>query len=636
MKNSLVVCLLFLCIQPSRQLLHAQPGVTLPGRPAIASYPQGYFRWPVDLKPDIVANLGELRPNHWHMGLDVRTDGKENQRVYAAADGYISHIGIRPGSFGRFLMIRHPNGFTTLYGHLNEFAPEIEAYVSSRQYEQESWAIELDPPATDLPVRKGDFISFSGNTGGSQGPHVHFEIRSTVTDECLNPLMFGFPLADAVRPSLVQLAIYDRSRSTYFTIPKMYAVKSAPGGYIIPGPAVISTDAPVISLGVRAFDRRSGTQNQDGIYAARVYVDDVPVSGFDLDSISYDETGYYNSHVDYRYAYRTSRDIQHLSRLPNDRSGVYHSNGDGLYRFTDTSAHAVRVELYDASLNTSSLNFQIRYSGQPVAYHTESGEMLPPGGQAIFQRPGFEMRFRDSSIYDTAVLQYRSMSGAAGALSPVYTLGDESIPVHGTVDVRIKPETQLRELKERSLLIVRTGRSAREVKGAIWEEDWLVASFSDFGSFQAVEDQVPPGINAPGTADTINLSSASRILFTPTDNFGIASFRAELDGGWLRFTNDKRRNWIYRFDERCPFGVHLLKVTVTDLAGNQTVREWWFRREAYTAPARKVTGKKSSTGKKAAQGKRSSNQKTSNKKSPKKPAARVATAKSSATNYKKN
>ncbi|HMR93537.1 MAG TPA: M23 family metallopeptidase, partial [Chitinophagaceae bacterium] len=167
---------------------------------AQTKYPRGYFRWPLSLAPEIVANLGELRASHWHMGLDIRTAQKVNQRVYAAADGYIARIGVKPLGFGRFLVINHPNGFSTLYAHLNDFAPAIEAYVRSQQQQQESWETELAPAPSLFPVKKGDFISFSGTTGGSQGPHVHFEIRDTKTDKCLNPLLFGMPLQDAVPP----------------------------------------------------------------------------------------------------------------------------------------------------------------------------------------------------------------------------------------------------------------------------------------------------------------------------------------------------------------------------------------------------------------------------------------------------
>src|SRR5205085_12019371 len=161
-----------------------------------ANYPKNYFRNPLNIPMDLQANFGELRPDHWHMGLDIRTEQRENQEVVAAADGYIASIGIRPASFGRFIIINHPNGLSTLYAHLNDFYPELEQYVTDRQYKEETWAIELNFTKEQFPVTKGQFIAFSGNTGGSQGPHLHFEIFNTFSDERLNPLLFGLPIGD--------------------------------------------------------------------------------------------------------------------------------------------------------------------------------------------------------------------------------------------------------------------------------------------------------------------------------------------------------------------------------------------------------------------------------------------------------
>ena len=201
----------------------------------VSNYPAGYFRNPLDIPLSVTANFGELRPNHWHMGLDLRTNQKENQPVYAAANGYLAHAGIRPQSFGRYLIINHPNGLSTLYAHLNKFFPELEQYVEEQQQKNESWAIELDFTSR-FPVRQGKFIAYSGNTGGSQGPHLHFEIRDTKTDRSLNPLLFGFEIKDDLPPVITRLAIYDRDLSTYKQSPKLIPLKKTDSGYYtLPG-----------------------------------------------------------------------------------------------------------------------------------------------------------------------------------------------------------------------------------------------------------------------------------------------------------------------------------------------------------------------------------------------------------------
>ncbi|HEX5652956.1 MAG TPA: peptidoglycan DD-metalloendopeptidase family protein [Chitinophagaceae bacterium] len=564
-------------------------------RPSPPAYPRNYFRNPLDLPMEIVANMGELRPNHWHMGLDIRTNQKENQPVHAAADGYIAHVGIRPQSFGRYIIINHPNGLSTLYAHLNDFYPELEQYVSAQQYKKESWALELDFSPQQFRVSKGQFMAKSGNTGGSQGPHLHFEIFNTRTSERLNPLLFGFPLHDKVPPSLVKLALYDRGKSVFAQSPRFFTLKKTDSGYIIPKLPVLKTGLNKISFAIQAYDRISGSANADGIYAATLLFDDKPQVNFVIDSIDYEETGFMNAHIDYKYRYNGGAFLQHLSRLPGDRGGVYHQlEGDGVLELSDTAIHTIHIEVQDAYQNMSVLGFRLQYDDNLAK---QGG--LPPNPDAlfvpnqvnVFEKNDFEIYLPEGCLYDSLQPVYlRKVSPASNAVSAIHQFNDASVPVHNAFSVRIRPDRTIPAEWKDKLVIQRVSRT-KTTRKASWQGQWLSARFDDFGSFQAFADLIPPTINELGKGDTVNLSPASRILFTPTDNFGIKSFRAELNGEWLRFTNDKGRNWIYRFDERCPYGTHELKVIVEDLVGNITTKSWWFKRGPYTPPKKKAVKK---------------------------------------------
>lgn len=557
----------------------------------IKKYPRHYFRWPLDLRPEIVANMGELRTNHWHMGLDIRTAQKVNQRVYAAADGYISYISVRPFGYGRSVMIVHPNGFTTLYAHLNDFAPEIEKYVTEQQYQQESWAIELTIPRGKFPVKKGDFISYSGTTGGSQGPHLHFEIRDTETGKCRNPLLFGMPLADNVRPTFTKLALYDREMSVYDQSPRLVSVKYLKGAYSLYPATSLKTGSKRISFGIGAFDRISGSANQDGIYSAKLFFDGKLYSGFEIDSIDYDATRYMNAQIDYYHKAKGGIYIQHLSPMPGDNSGVYYKKpGNGVIELKDTYAHKVKIEISDAYGNISELNFTVQYD--PSLKKTRPGnlekESFFPGYVNVLEKPDFEVYIPEDCLYDTITpVYFRSSSTATNTVSALHQLNDETIPLHNYMRVRIKPDKSVPASLENKVYIKRSYRSSSDVSIAQWENGWVSAEFNKPGSFQAFVDTEPPFINGIGKGDTVNLSASSRIMFTPTDNTEIKNFRAELDGKWLRFTNDKGRTWVYVFDERCAFGVHELKVQVEDLAGNVTTKTFWFKKYPYTPPVKK-------------------------------------------------
>ena len=310
----------------------------------------------------LTANFGELRSSHWHMGLDLRTNQKENQPIYAAAAGFIARVKIEPFGFGRSIFIDHPNGMTTVYGHLNDFFPALEEYVTEQQYKQESWSIELDIPKDKFKVFKSQLIAYSGNTGSSQGPHLHFEIRDTKTGKSLNPLLFGFPLSDNVPPEILKLAMYDRSRSVYDQSPQLFSLKRTKESYTIPNVPIINTGLNKISFAIQALDRITGSRNPNGIYAAKIYFDENPLVSFELDSINYNESNYINAQIDYKHRADGGVKLQHLSILPGDRGTVYKRfRGDGTIIPDDSDIHSVLIEVKDAYMNTSLVSFNIQY-----------------------------------------------------------------------------------------------------------------------------------------------------------------------------------------------------------------------------------------------------------------------------------
>src|ERR1700761_6513420 len=218
---------------------------------APADYPRDYFRDPLAIPMSLAANFGELRPNHYHMGLDIRTQHRENLPVYAAASGYIARVSIEPFGFGQAIYINHPNGYTTVYGHLNRFFPALAAYINKEQYRRRSWQVYLELPPSLFPVHKGDIIAYSGSTGGSQGPHLHFEIRQTAGDINLNPLLFGLPVPDNTSPAIVRLAWYDRTRGIYDQSPHLMPVRKDAAAWTVT-PALLMVSTPRISFALAA------------------------------------------------------------------------------------------------------------------------------------------------------------------------------------------------------------------------------------------------------------------------------------------------------------------------------------------------------------------------------------------------
>ncbi|MEO6328427.1 MAG: M23 family metallopeptidase [Ginsengibacter sp.] len=548
-------------------------------------YPKGYFMYPVGAPIGLAANFGELRPNHFHMGLDCRTERRENLPVYAAADGYIARIKIEPEGFGRAVYINHPNGLTTLYAHLNNFFPALEKYVKEQQYKQESWRIFIDIPPDIFPVKKGVFIAFSGNTGGSQGPHTHFEIRDTKTDKVLNPLLFGFALKDNVPPSILRLAVYDRYLSTYSQTPKLYSLKFVNGRYMPLSPLIIMNTGKV-SFGISAFDKYTGSTNNNGIYQAELFDNDEPVAGFQLDSISYDETRYMNAHIDYKLKLGGGPYVQHLSRLPGYQQGVYKDvKSDGVISLDDGAIHSIKIIVKDPYDNASALEFKVQRGlarSKPLNDASPYSEQIEfhPGFVNVFEKEDVQLFLDEQALYDSIRFSYaKKVSPTPGAVSYIHMIQNGLVPVHDSFTIRLKPTSEIADELKDKVIMERSWGAKTEIFKPKREQNWFTAKFRNFGNFQLLIDNIPPTIGVIGMRENANLGAASQIVFVVRDNNDeIKNFRAELDGKWLRFTNDKGRSFIYKFDEMCPPGNHELKVSVEDEAGNRTSRVFHFKR----------------------------------------------------------
>jgi murein DD-endopeptidase MepM/ murein hydrolase activator NlpD len=544
-------------------------------KPAPLNYPKGYFRYPLAIAPKLNANFGEMRPNHFHMGLDLFTLRKENLPIYAAAEGYVSRVKIEAGGFGNAIYIAHPNGLSTLYAHMNEFMPDLEEYVRNQQYHTESWSADLNIHPSLFPVKKGDFIGYSGNTGGSQGPHVHFEIRETATDKCVNPLLFGFNIPDNVPPDVYKIALYNRDISSYEQTPIIVPVKKTSQGYVA-SPPRLNFDKIIIA--VQSTDRMTGVPNNNGIFMATLFKDQAAIAGFRINGVGYDQTRYLNAHIDYKTRLSGGAYLQHLFPLPGDKLDIYPYSAPGSFiHLEDTAKHQYRLEIKDSYGNTSNIRFSLQRNNSPVSNPSNSGILMMPGELNVFESPDLQVYLPERVLYDSIYFKNTVVAGGQPlTFSPVHTIHTCLTPLHDYITIRLRPDKTIPyQLRDR-LLIKKITRNVVNVRKADWEMGMYSAKFREFGTFQLIADNQPPVVS--GLVTGSDLSKAAKITIYIRDNYDqVKDFRAELDGKWLRFVQ-RGNTFTYKFDENCPRGEHELKISVVDEAGNKTAQAFSFKR----------------------------------------------------------
>jgi len=549
-----------------------------------------FFSYPLGIKIKLNANYGEMRPNHFHMGLDLSTESRENLPIYAPADGYIARIKIEQGGFGRALYINHPNGLTTLFAHMNRFIPAAEQYLRLKQHEQESWKIDLTIPEDILPVKKGQLIGYSGNTGASQGPHVHFEIRDTQTENCYNPLRFKFPIIDQSPPNIYRLLFYNREKSVYEQSPLSVPLLKVGNTYKPAG--IITLPYSKTFIAVQAIDKITGAPNQYGIFKASLFSGQNLITSFALDSIGYDKTRHLNGHIDFLSRFRGGGYYQMLFPPSEIAPGIY-AEGSKKYielpsnpstpstsstLSTPSTPSTFTLTISDAADNVSTATFDLQADVKKVDEINQLGELMTPGNVNVYENELIRFVFKEDAFYDAFHFKCNATYlGGKEVVSSLFQALPEYIPVQSYFSVSIKPNRAFALINPDRIVMQRTYRGKTDLKKTNLERGFFTASFRDFGFFKLLEDLSPPLISANVFNGKV-INSNTRIVLDISDNNRIIKdFRATLDGKWIMFLPSGNR-FSYFPDQQLPPGEHKLSVVVYDEAGNMASKDWILKK----------------------------------------------------------
>ncbi len=541
------------------------------------NYDKDYFDSPVHIPIRLAGNFGEIRPNHFHSGIDIKAP-YSGVTLYAPADGYVSRIRKSAGGYGNALYITHTNGLMTVYGHMQKFNKIFEKYADSIQYSNNSFEFTKYPGSTELKVKKGEIIGYIGNTGRSYGPHLHFEIREAEKDVPINPCYFNFVIKDNIKPKIFGLKAYaidENGRiNNSFKTQKFKVYKKGSNYYLN---KVISYSGK-IGFSIRANDYLNATKNSQGIYSVKLFNDDELVYSHKLDRISFEESRYINSFIDYEERQISNLKYQKCFIDPGNKLSIYGFNKDsGLIYDPDNKLHKVRIETTDIYGNISTLHFKIRGSDFISSKITKN--IFKYNEDNFFEKNDFRAYIKKGCLYKDIEQSYEVIPNTEEFYSDIHKLNSYKIPIHNKMYIAIRSNKLPKHLLSKAFIVTINKKGYQSYLGGSYINNFFVAESKVFGKFAIAVDTIPPEINEENFNSEKDFSEKKKITFIIKDNLsGIDKYFAKIDGKNIIFSYDEKNNRIsYTFDNHINYNKqHKLTISLFDKKNNKTVYKTTF------------------------------------------------------------
>jgi len=542
-------------------------------------YPKNDFIAPMDIPLHMSGTFGELRGNHFHSGIDFKTQKKEGQNVLAVADGYVSRIKVSPFGYGKALYITHPNGYTTVYGHLQKYAPEIEEYVKKRQYEQKSFEVEFFPSFSELKVKQGQLVAFSGNSGGSGGPHLHFEVRDTKTENIINPFFFGYDkiVKDTKKPTINNIYVYPIGKQSYVNnaeIPTIINVFSQKNGDYIANP--VSAKGK-IGFGIETYDTADFNHNKNGVFKIETTLNGNKIFSVVFNEFSFSESRYINAFLDYQKWNEQKIRVQKMFVENKYSLSLINSNPkNGIIDVLPNITYTYKIEVFDFHNNSTTIIVPIKYTSEPPTIKQQQKKtnyFLKAKIDNLYEKENVSIYVPANSFYNDFDLDF-------DVKNEIITFANSSIPVHKNYTITIKNTDIPTKLRERTYIARLDGTTKKYNKTKVSQNSFKT-NVRETGDFTLAQDTIPPIIEPINFSEGKWISNEKNLKISIKDNdSGINTYNAYLNDKWVLMEYDYKTNLlIHDFaDGKAQEGKNDLKVTVTDNVGNVTTFETYFFR----------------------------------------------------------
>ncbi|PIF01546.1 MAG: peptidase M23 [Maribacter sp.] len=542
-------------------------------------YPKEAFRSPLDIPLVLAGTFGELRSNHFHSGIDIKTQQREGLPVYAIGNGSVTRIKVSLWGYGKVLYIAHPNGYTSVYGHLQKFSPKIEEYIKKIQYGKKSYEVEVFPEYGEIKLEKGEIIAYSGNTGGSSGPHLHFEIRSSISEKPTNPLLYGLEVRDATNPTIIGLYGYPLSENAQLN---QSAVKSKinftqqkDGSFLADKVTALGT----IGFGFVGFDRQDMATNKNGVYSVRQVVNGQVYSDYDFESFSFTETRYINTFIDYGHFGKYRQRIQKCFKSPGNHLSIYNKLvNDGKITVKEGLSYRVELLINDLEGNLTKLVIPIEGRNQPLKIKKE----IPRTDDYIIAKRPNNFDLGIAKVYFPANTFYEDFYIDLHRGGDTVTVHNNQVPAHRNFTLTFDV-SRYSEAERKQLFIARLDKNLKPSYVPTYKRaNTFTTRTRNLGTYTLAKDTIPPKIRTKNFKNKQWLTNYHYLSLMISDDLsGIDTYSATLNGEWILMEYEPKKNTItYNFDDRILDKKQcILKVHVKDNVGNTNTYEATFYRK---------------------------------------------------------